>query len=50
MSSRLNEERIQFTSEEIETAYQEIISKIEGENKSKTIINQPKEIKGVSYS
>lgn len=50
MSSRLNEERINFTREEIETAYQEIISKIEGDNKPKAIINQPKEIKGVSYS
>ena len=43
MSSRLNEPRIDFTEEEIETAYQEIILRIEGENK-------PKEIKGVSYA
>jgi ADP-heptose:LPS heptosyltransferase len=50
MVSRLNEKRIQFTSEEIENAYQEIISRIEGDNKSKAIANQPKEIKGVSYS
>ena len=33
MASRLNEPRIQFTSEEIENAYQEIIQKIEGDNK-----------------
>lgn len=33
MSSRLNEPRIQFTSEEIENAYQEIIFSIEGEVK-----------------
>ena len=50
MASRLNEKRIEFTQEEIESAYQEIISKIEGENKSKAIINHPKEIKGVSYN
>jgi hypothetical protein len=47
MSSRLNEPRIQFTQEEIETAYQEIIEKIEG-NKEIQIL-KPKEIKGVSY-
>ena len=35
MSSRLNEERIDFTQEEIERAYEKIISRIEGENKSK---------------
>jgi hypothetical protein len=50
MSSRLNEERIDFTQEEIERAYEKIISRIEGENKSKVTTNQPKEIKGVSYS
>jgi len=33
MSSRLNEPRIQFTSDEIESAYQEIILSIEGEVK-----------------
>ena len=31
MASRLNEPRIQFTQEEIEKAYQEIIENIEGE-------------------
>jgi ADP-heptose:LPS heptosyltransferase len=50
MAARLNERRVQFTSEEIESAYREIILRIEGENKSKAIINQQKEIKGVSYS
>ena len=50
MASRLNEERVQFTQEEIESAYQEIISRIEGNAKSKQIPNQPKEIKGVSYN
>jgi len=50
MASRLNESRIQFTSEEIESAYQEIISRIEGNAKSKQIVNKPKEIKGVSYN
>ena len=50
MSSRLNEPRIEFTQEEIEIAYQEIINKIEGETKPKVIAQQPKEIKGVSYN
>ncbi len=44
MSSRLNEPRIQFTSEEIETAYQEIILNMEGNNKlvkiSKTTVTE----------
>jgi hypothetical protein len=47
MSSRLNEPRIEFTQEEIENAYQEIIEKIEG--KRKVEISKPKEINGVSY-
>ena len=47
MSSRLNEPRIDFTSEEIQKAYQEIIEKIEG--KRKVEVSKPKEIKGVSY-
>jgi hypothetical protein len=47
MSSRLNEPRIEFTSKEIETAYQEIIENIEGERKKEII--ETKEIKGVSY-
>ena len=48
MSSRLNEPRIEFTQEEIQKAYQEIIENIEG--KKKIIeVSKPKEIKGVSY-
>ena len=53
MASRLNESRIQFTSEEIENAYQEIIQKIEGDNHSKAVESQSKqfkEVKGVSYN
>ena len=46
MSSRLNEPRIDFTQEEIERAYQEIVSRIEGDN----VTDQPKEIKGISYN
>ena len=46
MSARLNEERINFTQEEIENAYQEIIVRIEGESKIKV---SPKEIEGRSY-
>ena len=46
MSSRLNELRIQFTSEEIEKAYQDIIKNIEGER----VMQKPKEIKGVLYN
>ena len=49
MSSRLNEPRIDFTQEEIEKAYSEIIQNIEGEKKTK-VIEKPKEIKGVSYA
>ena len=45
MSSRLNEPRIDFTQKEIETAYQDIIRNIEGEN----VLQKPKEIKGVLY-
>jgi ADP-heptose:LPS heptosyltransferase len=47
MSSRLNEPRIEFTEKEIETAYQEIIEKIEGKRKAE--VSKSKEIKGVSY-
>jgi hypothetical protein len=47
MASRLNEPRLEFTQEEIETAYQEIIENIEGERKKE--VKQLKEIKGVSY-
>ena len=48
MSSRLNEERIQFTQEEIEKAYLEIIENIEGEKKTR-VMEKLKEIKEVSY-
>jgi hypothetical protein len=47
MSSRLNEPRIEFTQKEIETAYQKIIEKIEGNKKVE--VSKPKEIKGISY-
>jgi ADP-heptose:LPS heptosyltransferase len=47
MSSRLNEPRIEFTQKEIETTYQEIIERIEGNKKVE--VSKPKEIKGVSY-
>ena len=43
MSSRLNEPRIQFTLEEIKTAYQDIIKNIEGDNKPE-VIEKPKNI------
>ena len=53
MSSRLNEPRIEFTQKEIETAYNEIIEKIEGISeqkvpKSKVVIAP--QVKGVKYS
>jgi hypothetical protein len=48
MSSRLNEPRIQFTQKEIETAYQEIIERIEGDKK--TEVSKPKEVSGIKYS
>ena len=44
MSSRLNEPRIDFTQEEIETAYQEIIRNIERNKKPQIIIEKPKNI------
>ena len=44
MSSRLNEPRIDFTQEEIESAYQDIIRNIEGERKKQIIIEKPKNI------
>jgi hypothetical protein len=47
MSSRLNEPRIEFTQEEIESAYRDIIKNIEGNKKVE--VSKPKEIKGVSY-
>jgi len=50
MASRLNEPRIEFTQEEIEAAYGEIIENIEGKSKPKVITQQSKEIKGVSYN
>jgi hypothetical protein len=45
MSSRLNEPRIDFTQEEIEGAYRDILKNIEGEK----VAQKPKEIKGVLY-
>jgi hypothetical protein len=48
MSSRLNEPRIDFTQDEIETAYQEIIQNIEGENKIER--SESKQIKKVFYT
>ena len=48
MSSRLNEPRIQFTQEEIEIAYQDIIKNIEGEKNNQ--INEVKKIKNILYS
>jgi hypothetical protein len=49
MSSRLNEPRIEFTQEEIETAYEKIITRIEEKSKPK-VAQQTKEIKGAFYS
>ena len=49
MSSRLNEPRIDFTQEEIETVYSEIVKNIEGEKETK-VTEKSKEIKGVSYN
>lgn len=49
MASRLNEPRIEFSQEEIEIAYREIIKNIE-ENQEPKAIQKLKEIKGVSYS
>jgi hypothetical protein len=48
MASRLNEPRIEFTQEEIETAYQDIIKNIEGEKKIE--VSKPKEIRCVLYN
>jgi hypothetical protein len=58
MSSRLNEPRIDFTQEEIEKAYREIIENIEGKSlkvkpvsiQKKPILKQPKKVEGVMYS
>ena len=44
MSSRLNEPRIDFAQEEIESAYQDIIKNIEGNKKPQIIIEKPKNI------
>ncbi len=44
MSSRLNEPRIDFTQEEIESAYQDIVRNIEGNKKPQIIIEKPKNI------
>jgi ADP-heptose:LPS heptosyltransferase len=48
MASRLNESRIEFTQEEIQKAYQEIIERIEGNKKVE--VSKLKVIKGVSYN
>ena len=48
MSSRLNEQRIDFTQKEMESAYQDIIKNIEGDKKVEVL--KSKEIKGVSYN
>lgn len=47
MASRLNEPRIEFTQEEIEKAYQDIIKNIEGEKKIE--VSKPTAVKGISY-
>ena len=49
MASRLNEERINFTQKEIESAYEEIIKNIEGEPILGEKKPKRKPIKGVSY-
>ena len=49
MSARLNENRINFTKEEIEKAYQEIILRIEGSEKPK-VEKETKPIKGLLYN
>ena len=48
MSSRLNEPRIQFTQEEIENAYQDIVKNIEGEKKEED--ENPKVISSKVFS
>lgn len=48
LSSRLNEPRIEFTQDEIESAYQDIIKNIEGDKKPSII--KPVVVKGVSYN
>jgi hypothetical protein len=48
MSSRLNEPRIDFTQEEIETSYQDIIKNIEGDSPKEII--KSKDISGIKYS
>jgi len=53
MAARLNEKRIQFTQEEIENAYKEIVKNIEGVSKQKApkseVVVAP-QVKGVKYS
>ena len=50
MASRLNEPRIDFTQEEIESAYQEIIYNIEGnKDEEKVSSENPKKIKEMFY-
>lgn len=48
LATRLNEERIMFTEEEMNNAYKEIISRIENNKKEKPIITKPTK-KGLSY-
>lgn len=50
MSSRLNEPRIEFTQEEIESAYHQVIENIEGHNNLLSYPKEIKQIKGVSYN
>lgn len=49
LSARLNEERINFTQEEIEKAYQEIILRIEGKDCSETE-NVVETVEGITYN
>jgi hypothetical protein len=50
MSSRLNEPRIDFTQEEIERAYQEIVKNIEGEDKREVTKIKSKKVSEALYS
>ena len=44
LATRLNEERIMFTDEEIETAYKEIVSRIEGKKEGSIVERKIQEI------
>jgi uncharacterized protein (UPF0262 family) len=50
MVSRLNEVRTNFSQEEIERAFQEILNNIEGECKKEVTKIKSKKLKGVTYS